>query len=166
MIKLALPFLAVPINQNALLIMLCIFVFKESSFGPTFKVATILILNKTAIQVIPSAVSHDLILFMSLKMLFQISKNVDPLAVIPKISFTCDVTMIKATALVNPDETGPDTKSTRNPSLNIPINSSVIPATRQRNTAFCQLPPTVLKVKSAEIAVGPIATSLQLPRKI
>jgi hypothetical protein len=38
-----------------------------------------------------------------------------PDAVIPNISLTCDVTMIRAAADVNPEETGPDMKSITNP---------------------------------------------------
>jgi hypothetical protein len=36
-------------------------------------------------------------------------------AITPNISLTCDVTMIRAVADVNPDVTGPDMKSIRNP---------------------------------------------------
>jgi hypothetical protein len=52
---------------------------------------------------------------MSLKRLLQVSTNVAPDAVIPSTSFIWEVIIIKATAEVNPDETGPDTKSIKNP---------------------------------------------------
>lgn len=45
------------------------------------------------------------------------STNVDPVTVIAKRSFTCDVTIINATADVKPDDTGPDTKSIRKPEI-------------------------------------------------
>jgi hypothetical protein len=48
-------------------------------------------------------------------MLCHISINCEPLAEIPRISLICDVTIIKATADVKPELTGPDTKSIRNP---------------------------------------------------
>lgn len=48
-------------------------------------------------------------------MFFHISVNTDPGACTPKISFTCDVKIIKATAEVNPDDTGPEMKSIRKP---------------------------------------------------
>ena len=48
-------------------------------------------------------------------MLLHNSKNVAPFAVIPSISLICDVTIIKATADVNPELTGPETKSIKNP---------------------------------------------------
>jgi hypothetical protein len=70
----------------------------------------------------------------------HISTNVVPLPLIPKISLTCDERMMRATALVKPDETGPDTKSIRNPSPKNPINNSMKPVKKQRRTAFCQLP--------------------------
>jgi len=35
----------------------------------------------------------------------------------PRISLICDVTIIKATADVKPELTGPDTKSIRNPEI-------------------------------------------------
>jgi hypothetical protein len=38
-----------------------------------------------------------------------------PDALIPNISLTCDVTIIRAAADVNPEETGPDMKSITNP---------------------------------------------------
>lgn len=66
-------------------------------------------------QAMPKAVSHPFVLWMSWKMLFQVSTKVVPDALMPRTSFTCDVTIISATADVKPDETGPDTKSIRNP---------------------------------------------------
>jgi hypothetical protein len=85
----------------------------------------------------------------------HISTNVLPLPLIPKMSLTCDDKIIKATALVKPDETGPDTKSIRKPRPKKPIKSSVIPVKNESKTAFCQLPLAVWKVKSDAIAVGP-----------
>ena len=70
----------------------------------------------------------------------HISMKVFPLALIPNKSLICDDKIIKATALVNPDETGPETKSIRNPSPNNPISSSTSPDRKQSTTAFCQLP--------------------------
>lgn len=98
-----------------------------------------------------------------LNVLIQISKKVDPLADTPKISLTCDVTMIKATADVNPDETGPDTKFTRNPKPKVAINSSIMPVNKLNRIAFGTEPRADWNVKIADIAVGPIGTSLQLP---
>lgn len=66
-------------------------------------------------QAIPNTVSHILMFAMSWKMLFQVSTKVFPEAWIPNKSFTCDVTIIRAAADVNPEDTGPDTKSIRNP---------------------------------------------------
>lgn len=43
-------------------------------------------------------------------MLVHISRKVVPSAGTPKISFICDETIIKATADVNPELTGPETK--------------------------------------------------------
>jgi len=45
----------------------------------------------------------------------QYSMKVSPVARIPNTSLTCDVTMIRAAADVNPEETGPDMKSITNP---------------------------------------------------
>lgn len=56
---------------------------------------------------------------MSLKMLVQVCMNVVPEAVMPRTSLTCDVTMIRAQADVNPEDTGPDTKSIKNPTRKI-----------------------------------------------
>lgn len=66
-------------------------------------------------QAIPNTVSHTLMLAISWKMLLQVSTKVFPDARIPNKSFTCDVTIINAAADVNPEDTGPDTKSIRNP---------------------------------------------------
>lgn len=56
-----------------------------------------------------------MVLWISLKMLVQVWIKVPPDAVIPRTSLICDVTMIRATADVKPDDTGPETKSMRNP---------------------------------------------------
>ena len=45
----------------------------------------------------------------------QYLMKVSPVAIIPNTSLTCDVTMIRAAADVNPEETGPDMKSITNP---------------------------------------------------
>lgn len=78
-----------------------------------------------------------------------------PLALIPKMSFTCDDRMIKATALVKPEDTGPETKSIRKPRPKTPIRSSMSPVKKQRRIAFSGLPRAVWKVRSEAIAVGP-----------
>lgn len=54
---------------------------------------------------------------MSWEMEIHIWTNVLPLVVIASISFTCDVIIIKATADVNPDDTGPETKSIIKPEM-------------------------------------------------
>lgn len=59
----------------------------------------------------PTSVSHKDVLWMSWEMEIHIWTNVLPLVVIASISFTCDVIIIKATADVNPEDTGPETKS-------------------------------------------------------
>lgn len=71
------------------------------------------------------------------------------------MSLTCDVKIIKATALVKPDDTGPETKSIRKPRPKKPIKSSVKPVRKQSKIAFSGLPLAVWKVKSDAIAVGP-----------
>lgn len=96
----------------------------------------------------------------------HIETNVVPLALIPKISLTCDDKMINDTALVKPDDTGPDTKFNRNPRPMKPIKISMIPVNSDKSTAFCQTPPAAWYVSNDAIAVGPIGTSLQEPRKI
>lgn len=63
----------------------------------------------------PRTVSHVLVSFIERNRLSQFSIKVFPDACIPNISLTCDVTMIRAAADVNPDETGPDMKSITNP---------------------------------------------------
>lgn len=71
------------------------------------------------------------------------------------MSFTCDDRIISATALVKPEETGPETKSMRNPRPKMPIRSSISPVRKQRRIAFCGLPRAVWKVKRDAMAVGP-----------
>lgn len=63
----------------------------------------------------PRTVSQVRVSPMERNRLSQFSMKVFPDALIPKTSFTCDVTMIKAAADVNPEETGPDMKSITNP---------------------------------------------------
>lgn len=85
----------------------------------------------------------------------HISTKVLPPPLIPKMSFICDDKIIKATALVKPDDTGPDTKSIRKPRPKKPISSSVRPDRKQSRIAFSGLPRAVWKVRSDAIAVGP-----------
>lgn len=85
----------------------------------------------------------------------HIDTNVLPFALIPKMSLTCDDKMINATALVKPDDTGPETKSIRKPRPKKPMRSSMIPVRKHSRIAFCGLPRAVWKVKSDAIAVGP-----------
>ena len=91
----------------------------------------------------PKMVSLILIPSMLLIIDCHISRNVVPLATMPKMSLTCDDKIIRATALVKPDETGPDTKSIRKPRPKRPIKSSTKPVRKQRSTAFSQLPRAV-----------------------
>lgn len=90
----------------------------------------------------------------------HICTNVLPFAAIPKMSFICDDKIIKATALVKPEDTGPETKSMRKPSPKKPMRSSVNPDRKQSRQAFCQLPCAVWKVRSEAIAVGPYLENL------
>lgn len=66
-------------------------------------------------QAQPKIGSHKLVLCIFSKILIHTSRKVLPATVMPKMSFTCDVMITKATADVNPEDTGPDTKSTINP---------------------------------------------------
>lgn len=63
--------------------------------------------------------SHVRVLGISFIMLIQLCRKLPPFVFIPRISFTWEVTMIKATAEVNPDDTGPDTKSIIKPKTKI-----------------------------------------------
>lgn len=72
-------------------------------------------MSSTTMQDMPMTASHGCVLCMSLKMLFQVCTKVVPEAIMPRTSLTCEVTMIRAQAEVNPEDTGPDTKSIRNP---------------------------------------------------
>lgn len=67
-------------------------------------------------------------------------RNVVPVALIPNRSLTCDERMMSETAEVNPEATGPDTKSTRNPRPKSPIRSSTIPERKERRMALGTLP--------------------------
>jgi hypothetical protein len=71
--------------------------------------------SRITMQAIPRTVSHVLVSFMARNRLSQFSMKVFPDARIPNMSLTCDVTMIRAAADVNPEETGPDMKSITNP---------------------------------------------------
>lgn len=117
-------------------------------------------------HVIPKTVSHAFVYCKFSNIWDHISMNVVPFALIPKISLTCDVRIIKATADVNPDETGPETKSIKNPRPNIPINNSIKPHKKHNRTDFCHEPFAVWYVSKALIALGPTGTSLQLPNNI
>lgn len=63
----------------------------------------------------PRMGSHSLVLWMSSKTLVQMEMKVEPLAWMPRMSFTCVDTMMMATAEVKPEDTGPDTKSMMKP---------------------------------------------------
>lgn len=117
-------------------------------------------------QVIPKTVSVALISFILSNIWPQISINVEPFAAIPNIFFICDVTIIKETADVKPEDTGPDTKSIRKPKPKTPINSSTRPQSKHNNTDFCQEPWADWYVSKATMAEGPTGTSLQLPKNI
>lgn len=88
----------------------------------------------------PKMVSLILIPLILLMIDLHISRKVVPLATMPKMSLTCDDKMIRETALVKPDETGPETKSMRKPRPKRPMKSSIKPVRKQRSTAFSQLP--------------------------
>lgn len=103
---------------------------------------------------------------MSLKIEDHICTKVFPDAVIPNTSFTCDDKMIRATALVKPLLTGPETKSIRKPRPKTPIKISIIPVRNESKTALCQTPPAAWNVRMEAMAVGPMGTSLQEPRKM
>lgn len=104
-------------------------------FGTNLILIT-LMMSRIIIQAAPITQSHIWESEIFLDILDHISKNVLPLVSIPginyithdfnkfcthfylylpKTSLTCDVTIIRATAEVNPDATGPDTKSIRKP---------------------------------------------------
>lgn len=69
------------------------------------------------IQHTPRTTSQAFVLWISLNIDTHCWRKVLPFTVILKMSFICDVNMIKATADVKPDETGPDTKSIKNPEM-------------------------------------------------
>lgn len=52
----------------------------------------------------------------------------------------CDVKIIRDTADVNPDETGPETKFMRKPKPKIPIVNSTMPHNKDKSTDFCHDP--------------------------
>lgn len=72
-------------------------------------------------QEIPKTASQTLVLWISLKIFPHISVNTDPGAYIPRMSLTWEVRMIKATADVKPEDTGPEMKSMRKPANSPPI---------------------------------------------
>lgn len=75
-------------------------------------------------QATPRTVSQVRVSFIALNRLIQFSMKVFPDAFIPSTSLTCDVTMIRAAADVNPEETGPDMKSITNPADTISTTKS------------------------------------------
>lgn len=81
----------------------------------------------------------------------------------PKTSLTCVVRIISATALVNPELTGPDTKLIRKPMPSAPIAISMTPVKNDNSTARCHTPPAAWNVSNEAIAVGPMGTSLLEP---
>ena len=66
-------------------------------------------------QTTPRTESQSRVPPMASIIFIQYSMKVFPVALIPNTSLTCDVTMIRAAADVNPEETGPDMKSITNP---------------------------------------------------
>lgn len=71
--------------------------------------------RRTIMQTSPSTASHSLVSPMCSKIFRQTSRNLPPLMLMPRISFTWLVAMIMAAADVKPTETGPDIKSIKNP---------------------------------------------------
>lgn len=65
----------------------------------------------------PSTASPTLVWCIFLKMLDQVCMKTVPDADIPRRSFTCDVKIIRATAEVKPEATGPETKSIMKPGI-------------------------------------------------
>lgn len=78
-------------------------------------------------------------------------------------SFTCEVAIMSATADVNPDDTGPETKLMRKPRPSTPISSRTNPERNVSNTAFSTTPPATCHVSSDAIAVGPAGTQRHPP---
>lgn len=72
-------------------------------------------MRRTAIHTIPRTASQGWVFWISSNILFQLPTNVDPDALMPNTSFTWEVTIIRATADVKPEDTGPETKSIRKP---------------------------------------------------
>lgn len=72
-------------------------------------------MRRNAMHVAPRTASQTEVRCTPSAMLFHNCTKVEPFAFIPSISFIWDVTIIRATADVNPELTGPDTKSIRNP---------------------------------------------------
>jgi len=98
-------------------------------------------------------------------MLIQVAKKDPPSLFTPSIERIWDVDTIRATALVNPALTGPDTNSTRHPSLKMAIRISIMPVRKVRSTDLCQDPWANWKVMSEATAVLPIVLSLQVPKR-
>lgn len=72
-------------------------------------------IKSSPMQETPRAVSYADVWCTCSPMLRHISRKVEPLAGMPRMSFIWDETIIRATADVNPELTGPDTKSIRKP---------------------------------------------------
>lgn len=70
-------------------------------------------------QVTPRTASQAEVSCICSARFLHISINCEPLAGMPSTSFICEVMIIKATADVKPELTGPDTKSIRNPGTHI-----------------------------------------------
>lgn len=119
--------------------------------------------RSSAIQTNPSTGSHSEALWMLRKTEIHCCRNVVPVTVMANRSFTWDVAIISATADVNPDDTGPDTKLIRNPSPSTPINSSTRPVRKLSKIAFSITPPATCHVSRDAMAVGPAGTARQPP---
>lgn len=94
----------------------------------------------------------------------RIANNVLPLPGIPKICFICVATTVIAIAFVNPDVTGADTKSIRNPNPKIPDSNSMDPDRNANRTDLCQLPPAACKTMIDPGDVAPNGMSLHDPK--
>lgn len=94
----------------------------------------------------------------------NIANNVLPFPGIPKICFICVATTVIAIAFVNPDVTGAETKSIRNPNPKIPDNNSIDPDKNDNKTDLCQLPPAACRTIIDPGDVAPKGISLHDPK--
>lgn len=78
--------------------------------------------RRIIIEVTPKTVSQSRTCVIFPNNFIHISTKVAPEPSMPKTSFTCEVTIIRATAEVKPDETGPLTKSIINPEFEKSLN--------------------------------------------